>query len=68
MDKFRVGDYVKIIASTSQLGSICAPKRLKGKCGTVLGENRDGFYRVTFSGNINDYWCVRRDHIDKVVG
>lgn len=68
MGKFKVGDSVKIVASTSQLDSICAPKWLKGKCGTVLGENRDGFYRVTFSGNRNDYWCVKWVHMDKVVG
>lgn len=68
MDKFKAGDSVKIVASTSQLGSICAPEWLKGRCGTIIGRNSDKFYKVTFSGNVNDFWCVKQIHMDKVVG
>lgn len=68
MDKFKSGDVVKIVASAKQLGFICAPERLKGCSGTVLGENSDGFYRVNFSGIAGDFWCLREYHLEKVVG
>lgn len=64
MDKFKVGDAVKVVATKSELNSIFAPLHLKGFVGVITNINFDGFYRVRFE---DDWWNLRECDIDKVV-